>query len=514
MEIRFLRVILFLIVFGASIFGQAASPLVKLTGRFELPNPDEKILAHRLIDNDTKLWVLGTDTIQLWDVENNKVIYSTRHGMKYLYPSAIGDISPDGTMLLMLSRPADKQKIKISAITPPDIIVTGKNKDLPYEKAAVWDMATGTRIKLFDDLTFNGYWSKNGKTLLVTSDPLREMVYNGKPFLTVGSYPLDYLETPTRGTASYQFYDAATLEKRSSITLTDIDRSFLSADGKYLYAVSNSHKNFSDVLTGDYRKAEVFAIWSTLTGRIEKHVPLGGDFQTNSWKLNSGSGGKYLAMVAKGKGKAQQIIVWEMNGSDAPKFRIDISSPVKDSQIIYSPDEKFFAIDTGDNAQIYDAETGKLKVELKNAMQPAYWLDDNRIVFDRYAKRFAALETGNGNFLYEQPLISLHRSASYGTASDGSDLTADEVVDETRILPHPGGQLFLAFSNQQAKLFGARKGELLSTIFQAPPTPVNQKKGEREKELISDGSWSTNGKRLVLVENESRAVSIWDFNQN
>src|SRR5688572_16014876 len=73
-----------------STFAQNEVSPLTFKGKFDFDIPSEQILAHRFLDNGTKLWMLGANTIQVWDVESKKVISSEKHGIPYLSDRTFG----------------------------------------------------------------------------------------------------------------------------------------------------------------------------------------------------------------------------------------------------------------------------------------------------------------------------------------------------------------------------------------------------------------------------------------
>lgn len=504
---KFLQVLFLLAVVAFSAFAQADGSLVKLKGNFDFDNPAEQIIAHRFLDGGARLWLLGASTIQIWDVPNAKVISSQRHGINGLSRYTFGGLSLDGQKLLVLSETTYDQSLvpdPVIASQPkiPDHLIPTDKPDKFIRKAAVWDLNSVKRLLLIDKAVYSGYWSKDGR-VLVTAD--------------FAEFP--YPMFPKKKEASFSFYDNGDLKLLSTINIKDLSWTHLSPDGALFYTASLTDKKSFLGVPYPNGMTRVVSIWNTRTGQNEKDLSVGGeDYATLTWKLMPSPSGRYLAMVSKHKSKdaEHKILFWEMNGSGAPKYTIKASPRIRDSFIRFSPDEKLFALDAGKNIQIYEAGTGQKKAEVLDSSLPDHWLADNQILINTYLGRMRVYNVATGNMLYQNPLYydSYENITSTSTDANGNTTTTSETVitDQTVVVPHPDGKVYLTYSDQYVKLFKVQTGELIETIVHPPFTVIKQKRTIREKDYVKKAGCTDDGKMLYVINAEGTLMTLWDLN--
>lgn len=476
----------------------------KLIHRFDFENPSEQIILHQFFDNDTKLWMLGTQTVQIWDIQNKTVLSSKPHGIEGI-KHAYAQFNADRSQVLLTTMPSTDKALNAAvkagdrSALPANYMIGGDKNDKVYQKALVWDMNEGKALRYFDDIVYSGEWSKDGKTLVTQN--------------FVDSFYMDAKEN-----AVINFYNSGDFSLRSTINIKDLVWTYLSPDGSLLYTASNSDRSGWFGLTFNNGMASVVNIWNTATGKLEKSLSVGSDYAALTWKLYPSPRGTYMAMVAKHKTKdaEHKVVVWKLDGSDKPAYVIDASPRIRDSMISYSPDEEYFALDAGKNVQIFHAASGRFKIELKDMELPRYWMEDNNIVMDPYTRRMGVIDTVTGNKLYDLPLLyrtTEQSTGGYGTDIHGNYDTSSQtvVVDYTRFARHPEGRTYIAFSNQFVKVIDARSGDHLAVLVHPPFTLAKLKSWEREKELVHSAGWSDSGKMVYAIEADERWISIWNF---
>ena len=483
---RILQIVFLCILFVFTAFAQTEQTpekppeksLVKSLGDFDFENPAEQMINFRFIDGGTKLWMLGTNSIQVWDIQNKKVISSQRHGIEELSQHTFGPVSPDGSKFFFRRR---------------------KRLDYgSYLSAYIFDLQKLKQVKVFDAQPLvNGEWSKDGKTFVsVSRQPEPEKDTNVKKFAVT-------------------FWDGETFEQRKTITVPDLDWWYLTPDGGQFFTTSVPTKKWLGAIPYSNGMANVITVWNTKTGQTEKNLSVGSeDFAVLTWKLMPSPSGRYMAMVSKHKSKDEEhkILFWELGGSDAPKYTIKANPRIRDSGIRYSPDEEFFAIDSGKNVQVYESETGQKKGEIPNADLPDHWLAGNQILLKIFAKKMRALSVTSGEVIYENPLIYESYSSSSTDVSGDTVSTETIVTDQTIVVPHPDGKLYLTYSNQFVRLFKVQSGELTETLVRPPFSVVKQKYSIREKRYVADAGWSPDGEIAFVINYEKNVISLWEFN--
>ncbi len=474
----FLFAVLFAFTAFGAVFGQTDTSLFTLKGTFDFENPAEEIVTHRFLDDGRKLSLLGANTIQIWDVEKQEVISARRHEIEELRRYNVDELSPDMSKLFYTRR----KRIEYGS----------------FHSVYVFDLNTLKQVRVFDPRKFiRGEWSKDGRTFVSVSE---------------GDKP-----DPKKSNKNFivSFWDGDTLEPLKSLTIQDLNWWYLSPDGAQFFATSVPTKKWLGLIPNEMaNKATTITVWDTKTGQVAKKLSIGDeDFGVLTWKLMPSPSGRYIAMVSKHKSKEEEhrILFWELNGSEAPKYSIKADPRLSDSNIRYSPDERFFAVDSGKNIQVYQSETGQKKGEILNTNLPDHWLPGDQLLFTTFAKKMRAFSVATGNMIYENPLIYESYSSSSTDVSGDTTSTETIVTDQTIVVPNPAGKVYLTYSNQYVKLYKADSGELIETILQPPLTVVKLKRAIREKTYVNKAGWSEDGKTLYIINNEKTSISLWDF---
>jgi WD40 repeat protein len=466
--------------------GQPVNSLIKEIGDFDFENPAEKIIQVRFLDGGAKLWLLGTNTIQVWDIRNKKVISSEKHNIDDLADrlemtqswDKSPSLSPDGQKLFLTRFKAYKEKT--------------------WQPACIFDLKTLRYLKVFDESVESGKWSKDGGTFVSI-----------KKSVTVKADDSEKIEEN-----EVSFWNGDTFAPLSTIKVNALGWNYLTPGGDHFFTTSVPMKKWLFGIPYRTSMASLISVWDPRTGKLEKELSAGGeDFAVLTWKLMPSPSGRYMVMVSKHKSNDEEhrLLFWELDGSDSPKYAIKANPKIADSTISYSPDEKLFAIDAGKNIQIYQAGTGQKKIEIQDTTLPDYWVDNDQIIYSKGLTKMRAFKVATGNLIYENPLIyeayddtytdSNGQSASYGTV----------VTDFTTVVPCPDGKAFLAHSNQFARLYNTQNGELLETLVRPPLSLIKQKYAIREKRYVADAGWSDNGKMIYVVNYEKSLVTLWDF---
>jgi hypothetical protein len=503
---RFLSLFLLSLLCIPVALGQTR-PVWRLKGEFGFQDRKERIMLHRYLERENRLWLLGSESLLLLDVGNAKVLESRPSTLPALAVSANCSFddwvfSPDGRKILIIEKVKEKDKKKDKA--------KDKAKDVVKQNVSVWDSLTEERIAVLDrgqERINVGAWSKNGKTL-VTYD-----------------YDFNFLvNAPTK--LGVSFWDGETFEYRYSISVDFPTWTHLTDDGRRFFAASGRRKSFFGVkYVSDSRG--VINVWDTSREQIEKTISVSDpDFNIRTSKVSVSPDGRFFVFVNKHKSKSAEhrLLAWEMNGSITPKYEFKANPKIDDSYVRFSPNGKYFALDAGKNLQIYETQTGEKRFELQNVEPPDFWLNDNQTLINDSFKKMAAFDLSQGRKLYEQKLIYHTVDVSTGTSSTDSsgNITYDTktvVLDTTRLVAHPSGKMFLTYSNQYVKVFDSRTGELLQTVVSpdlAAPTPDFCQKFPKQckGDLVWKAGWSQDGKTIYVFNANRQSVTLWEMLEN
>ena len=462
-------------------------PVVQDRGNFGLFVVDDSISQYQYLEQQNQLLLVGWKHLQLLDLTNFKVIETRPIVLPYndRRPNYLGmdwPIRPDGRYMVLLGLYELRTKTKTE----------------DKQAASIMDLQTGKRIALLDhpERIRTATWSKDGKTLMTTDH--------------------FYIDSLTR-TLKVSFWDGETFEQRHSITVENVTWTYLSNDGERFFAASGKAKSLLGIKYVSDSNS-VVRIWKTRSGELEKTIAVGdAQYQPKTREIAISPDEKFLLMVKKHKSVSSEhrLLAWEINGNVTPKYELRPQPKIDDSRLEFSPDGKYFALDVGKNLQIYETETGKLKVELTNVELPSWgWLDNEVLAsidykqknFFEQGKILKAFNANDGSLLFKQRLeYEVVERPTY--PSEGEESV---VVTDTYLRPHPTHKLFLTVSDLFVKIFDTRTGTLLQTVVH--PLIRYDKMGKPKMtngNTVLSADWSKDGTTLYVFSANHTAVSLW-----
>ena len=332
--------------------------------------------------------------------------------------------------------------------------------------ASVWDVETGEQITVFDKEKYPeqlGKWSKNGKTLITTDNSsffLSDYLYEDRRTNVGEGIPLGL----NVGNSKISFWDGETLEHRADISLSDISWFYLTPDGERLFTTQGEKKNLLGIPYSS-EKADFISIWNAKNGELEKQIPIGDDvFFVRTRKMQVSPDGQYLALIQKSRKRDSddRLLIWKMDEFDVnPKFSIKANPVISDSDLIYSPDGKFVAMEAGGKVQVYEFATGKMAYELKKTQMPDLWMADNTISIDIDEKKLKAFNILADKEIYQKRLVyEDYERTNYSGAPDaeGKYPTETEIVNYTRFAARKSGDVFLMYNNGSLEIVNPLNG--------------------------------------------------------
>lgn len=455
-------------------------PVLEHTGDLVFSDEDgDSILVQRFLEGENRLILVGRKTVRVADTSNAKFLETRTLEMQDFKEEAPRVISPDGRRMLVFG-----------SYNPSRGAAKGK------APASVWDLQTGRQVALLDRTTRPiraGVWSENGKTLATSSD-------RDAPF---------YAFSPRVEVA---FWDGETFRYKNSLPSERAAWWRLSPDGGECLYSSNSTTNI--IISTLVSTTGPLAVWDIGGGRVEQTITAAdGDRERKIRDISVSPDMRLLALVVqppKAKDADRRLAVWELTADGSPGFALRPKYEIKPSPKIYeygptfSPDSKLLSFPAGKTLQIYDAQTGEKTRELPGDTRPAYWLDDNRVLLFSDGSWLEAVEVATGRPLYQQKLIRV-----YTTSTDINGQEETYPLDTTTIVPRPGADVFITYSNQYVKLFDARSGRLLRTLVEPAMDYTRKKPRLSDKPLVSEAGWSRDGRTLYVIGKDRRTVSLW-----
>jgi len=480
-EMKVLTAALLFLLFSPVTFSQS-KPIVEDKGNFGLHVVNDSIIWHKYLEESNELLLIGRKNIQLLDLTNFKVVETRPLDLSAVqlraddYDYTTWPISPDGRRIVLLGQKEGWTKSK------------PENK----QAAIVLDLQTGKRIALLEqpDRVHAASWSRNGKTLM-----------------TMNTSYVDIFTTKLE----VNFWDGETLAHRFTVNLENVTWIYLSSDGERFFAASGKRKSFfgiKHVADDD----SVVRIWKTRTGELEKTIAVGdAEFHPKTREIEVTPDERFLVMVNKHKSDSAEhrLLAWEINGGIRPIYQINPQPKIDDSRVVFSRDGRFFALDVGRDLQIYETETGRMKVELANVELPSGgWIDNETLAGIDYRSNSYSLsgfDASSGRLLYQQKLDYASIYANYVTDEGESSL-----ITYTVIKPHPTKRMFLTQGDQFVKIFDSRSGELWQTVVH--PLIKTDSKGRSRMthgKTVDSADWSKDGKTLYVFSSNGQSVSLW-----
>ena len=465
-----------------------ARPVLRLKDKLAFPGGGQ-ILRHKQLEGGRKLLLIGTHAIQLLDTASAKILESL--SVKIPEPIGADDwvVSPDGRKMLLLGNYDFEAKAR--------------------QRASIWDLQTGKQIAVLDRPILTGVWSKNGRTLLTCDD---ENLPGGPANLQRH----DLLASFKKYEAEITFWDGNTFERRGSLSARNVTWWYLADDGEKFFFSSGTPKSFLGLKYLAF-KGNAINIWDISAGRIEQTILTTGDYYLSSTKkMTVSPDGRFLAFVQKHRSKSakSKLSVWDIGEG---KLKYETNDPrISSSSLTFSPDGKYLALDAGSDVHIYETLTGQMRFALRHADPPDLWLDGNLIIVNDDIDEMKAIAVADGKKLYEQELIWETTSVSTGmfrTDSSGNITTDTEsvTVDSTRIVAHPGGKIFMTYSNQYLSVFDARTGQLLQQLIGPPIIGGGKKPKVSRDPLVWKADWSDDGRTLYAISADQKSVSLWEL---
>ena len=482
---RFPTLLLLTLVSFSTTFSQPKA-IVRDKGTFGLHVMADSIRQHKYLEEENQLLLVGWKSYQVLDLTNFRVIHTQNidlplSDLRPYFPSD-WPISPDGRRMLLTGLKEGHTKTKTET----------------KQAAFVLDLQTGKRIAKLEqpDEILTASWSKNGKTLM-TMD---------------GSFA-----NPSARTLNVTFWDGETFAYRNSIAVENVTWIYLSNDGERFFAASGKSKNLLGIkYIADANS--VVRVWKIANGEAENTIAVAGtEFSPKTREIEISPDEKFLVMVNKHKSdpSKHRLLAWKFDDGVRPIYELQPRPKIDNSQVVFSPDGKYFALDVGRNLQIYETETGKLKVELPNLELPSWgWLDNETLAsvdsrsknFFETGKLLKSFDANDGRMLYK---ITLEYSEGRGTGVD-EDQTV--VTDYTTLRPHPNRKMFLTSSNKFLRIFDSRTGQLLQTVFE--PMVVIDLMGKIKRtrgNTVRSADWSKNGKTLYVFSADGSSISLWQL---
>lgn len=565
------RTILFLFLQFALSFSAFGSDLFQFKGKVGFTQAEDVIVDHQLIDNDTKLLLIGQKYFQVWDVETSRLVSSAPHEILQFSPKGFVSaylllglprllswrpylVDPDSKWIMTVERPDEKRPRiavvrdiatakRIASIDLPNISIDyisfselndeifSIGKDGPSAAIAVWDRKT---FQLKRQLVVEEYkWHqfiRNGSKAIVGSGDSK-VLWSG-PNIKQG----DHLTLRDVGTGSTEKeFTAKDLKPRTAFQETTItidekhlvskrdDRVFvweINGDGQPKFEVAKSHPKedleFVSVVGGRHlvlsidKKLTVYDIAGV--GRpiytVQPKVP-----EASVRLLNTAKDGKYLLV-----GDGSDLLVLETAGDGEPIFKIPRQSEKERFSTVKFADENYLVITRvnrsekkPEKTEFYDPATGKIVYDLPIAPGSTVKFVANK----KYLYTEGLGATLVWNFVEQKAFVIPLKIVSPSSDSENSTIYDSPYNAESTELS-PDEKYILRHGDDVVSVFDIETGKEIQSIFDQEKVKYD-KNNKVKKSGLGDAGWAANGRFVYALEAGSfsgkrRTVSFWTRN--
>jgi len=480
-------------------------PVLQAKAELRLEDAEDQIITEKLLPSENKLLLVGQKNIRLWDSVTGKLLASRPIDLPDITEDKPRVISPNGLYMIVFGNYDARDK-----------------RNQVKRPASIWSLETGKQIAVFDKTTRPvryAAWSRNGKTLVTASDAIDQDRYDSDP-------------------VEISFWDGESFQYFNTVPADNIKWSYLSADGgKFLYSVAKIKKLLIDKFLTE--SSGPISVWDIRTGKVEQTIFANANDQEQGMRSISISPDErfltYVTQPPKSEDVERTLVVLNIDSNYAinRKYEIKPTPKISDWSASFSPDGKYLALTTGKVGywsyagglvlQLYATEAGSKIAELPKHYAPGFWLNDDQVLLFDYGEKLEAVEVPSGRKLYENKLIykffqdtKTHNGVP-GLTVRWTEYRGFHIIDETKIVPHVSGRMFLTYSNQYVKVYDAQTGAVLQTLVEPAvdtSKPVDPKKEPRlsKAPLVSKAYWSSDGKTLYIVSADKKSVSLWSMN--
>ena len=421
---------------------------------------NDRIKAHKFLNDGKQLLLVGDLGTVTWDVENNEILlsvsYENKSGIEFK------ELSADSKFVLSGSRILNE-------------------KPFEFSPASIYAVENGKKIHTFDQSISDGFWSKNNQTFI--GSERGELSQGG-----------NYIEK-----AGISLFDGKSFKLRQTLNFEKLFWVYLSEDGEKLFTHSR-----------DAQKLEKIELWDAKTGKLKETLFTAQSNALDTRPLLSRTN-KYFGIIAKQKNNQKTLYIWSTEGNPKPVYQI--AGNIKSSDFLFSSDERSVALDTGKNLEIYDLETQRSIAKTSNSSLPDYWIGNNSVFLYSGMKGY---EVAKDRLLFAENQI-------YRTQQEKDIFTNVEstiTTDETFTIRNPNDKYFLTYSNNLLKVYTS-KGLLVEKLVSLPSRPsknvlvvLNRQLEEAfnigdTTKLFARANWSEDGKYLYTISPDLGLMKIW-----
>lgn len=309
----------------------AADDVLKFHAKLGFVKGEDKIASYEFIDDEKKLVIVGQKSIQVWDVDNAKLLNSVTHQIEQFAPSGWF-----GSFVLLGLPKALKWRPWVIEPWGKWIMTSEKIGEGKIRSAVIRDLTTLETVKTLD--------LPNVDIDYVALDETRNEI------LVFGF---------TGKMAGFGSFDRDSFERKDTYTVDDF---------KYQQTIRNATKVIvgsgqtkTDWVGPNQKQGGMLTLRNVRDGKIEREYTAEG-FQPKSFyeETEVSEDEKYL--VSK---REDRVLVWDIEGDGRPKYEIKSQDPKKGLSIKQIVDRRFIVVKIDDRIVVYDiAGNGSPKFEV------------------------------------------------------------------------------------------------------------------------------------------------------
>ena len=372
--VNLILVLLFACIFTFAVNG---ADVLEFKTKIGFTNGEDKIVAHEFLENGSKVLIIGEKNLQLWDVENAKLMNSVAHDFSQFAPR--GFVS--SYLLLGIPRILDWKPFVVEP-RGEWIITVEKLGASEKRSAVVRDLQTLKQLAVLD--------LPNVSTDYVAYDEQKNEI------MTFGRENLD---------AAFASWHASDFSQKDLISVKDYKWHQMIRDDKKILVGSGDTKFSWSAIAN--KQGDMLTLRDVKTGAIERKFTVENlkpdtTFQTTIVSSDE----KFL--ISK---RDNRVFVWEIDGDGKPKFEISSPNPKNDFDLKKVVDQKFIVGKLDEQIRVYDVAGNGEPIFTLAPQNPKEDLSFRQIV----GGRFVVIKADNKIRVYDtQGKVSL----KYELASD------------------------------------------------------------------------------------------------
>ncbi len=394
-----LFLILVIIFAVGNVFANNDSEVLEFKTKIGFTKGEDKILEHQFLEDGAKLLIIGEKNLQLWDVENAKLINSM--------PQSIAQFTRRGFVssyvLLDLPRLLDWRPF---VVEPHGkwILTVEKLGANQFRSAVVRDLQTLKQLAVLD--------LPNVSTEYVDYDEQKGEI------MTFGRTNMD---------GAFASWRESDFSRKDLISVKDYKWHQMIRDEKKVL-VGTGDTKFSWSALSD-KQGDTLTLRDAKTGAIEKEFVAENLKPETSFQETTVSADENFLISRRN----DRVFVWNINSGGKPKFEISNPNPKGDFSVKQIVDRKFIVVKIDGQIRVYDvAGSGAplFSIAPKNAKEDLSFLQivRERFVIVKAENKIRVYDTLNGNALkYElAPENPKDTTEFQGLSKDGKYIAVRE----------------------------------------------------------------------------------------